>query len=499
MSPIFSKEFFAGFICTNATQRQIGRCKTVTLSQVAIGMLFGPYVCFFQTAMAESIDVPGTAYPNRSYAAIEVVSPAQVSTAAPYTPEKWGVYGQFTGVSQYHPAFTAAYSGQNSLSAQSAGSTTTDLTLFAGMRISEGGELWINPEIDQGFGLSNTLGMAGYPSGEAYKVGANQPYLRLPRLYFRQVINLGGEEQFIAPAANQLGRAQTANNIILTVGKFSVTDVFDANTYAHDPRSDFFNWSIVESGAFDYAADAWGFAKGTSIEWTQYQWTMRGGFFDLSQVPNTTVLDQTFTQHEWIFELEERHQLWEHPGKIKLLSFVNQGRFGSYADSLQFQRQTGSPAPDTSLVRHFGSRSGLAINLEQEVFPDLGTFVRTSMNDGSKEADDFTEINKSVAAGLSLKGDRWLRHNDTVGFAAVVNGLSSDARNYFAAGGLGILIGDGHLNYGPEKIIETYYSYSMNEVDHLLLSLNYQHVVNPAYNRDRGPVNIFGLRVHKEF
>ena len=366
------------------------------------------------------------------------------------------------------------------------------------MRILEGGELWINPEIDQGFGLSDTLGVAGFPSGEAYKVGANAPYLRLPRLFYRQSFNLRGEQQTIASAVNQLGLTRSADNIILTIGKFSVTDVFDTNAYAHDPRADFFNWSIVDSGAFDYAADAWGFTKGASIEWTQSWWTLRGGFFDLSTTPNSTTLDPTFSQHEWVGELEERHQLWEHPGKVKLLAFVNQGKMGSYTDALQLAQQTSNP-PDTALVRRGSSQSGFAINLEQELTSDMGGFARASVNEGNQEAFDFTEINQSLAAGLSLRGDRWGRHDDTFGFAAVANGLSSDARNYFAAGGMGILIGDGHLNYGSEKIMETYYSYSVHAVDHLMLTLDYQYVINPAYNRDRGPVSILGARVHLEF
>src|SRR5450759_1090340 len=477
----------------------LGHRKTSIAKQFITILFPGLYCCFSHVAMAESTEVQGTTSSNNNYVAIAVTPAAQVATAAPAAQEAWNMLGQFTNVTQWHPTFTSPYTGQNSLNHNSNSAETTDLTLFAGMRISGGGELWINPEIDQGFGLSNTLGMAGFPSSEAYKIGANAPYLRLPRLFYRQVINLGGEEQTITPAANQLGRTQSADNVVLTIGKFSVTDVFDTNTYAHDPRSDFFNWSIVESGAFDYAADAWGFTKGASVEWTQSWWTMRGGFFDLSTIPNTTILDPTFSQHEWVGELEERYQLWEHPGKVKLLGFVNQGKMGSYADALQLQRQTGSPTPDTALVRRGSSQSGVAINLEQEVSSDLGAFARACMNNGSKEADDFTEINKSIAAGLSLRGDRWGHHDDTFGFAAVANGLSGDARNYFAAGGMGILIGDGHLNYGLEKIMETYYSFSVHAVDHLMFTLNYQYVVNPAYNQDRGPVSIFGLRVHKEF
>ncbi len=499
IAAIFLKYYSRLFISKlgRAMPSQAGYYKGVMMRQIITVLLSGSYFCLSHIATAGPTVGQDTASSSSNNAAIEVLPSAQVSTAAPIAPETWGMYGQFTGVSQYHPAFAAPYTGQNSLSPGAANPETTDLTLFAGMRIGSG-ELWINPEVDQGFGLSNTLGVAGFPSGEAYKVGANSPYLRLPRVFYRQVVNLGGEEQNIEPAANQLRRTQTANNVILTIGKFSVVDVFDTNTYAHDPRADFFNWSIVESGAFDYAADAWGYTKGASVEWTESWWTVRGGFFDLSNIPNTTVLDHTFAQHEWVSELEERHQLWGHPGKAKLLGFINQGRMGSYTDALQLALQTNS-TPDTSLVRRGSSRSGFAINLEQELASDLGAFARASANQGSKEAFDFTEINKSVSAGLSLKGNRWGRNDDTVGLAVVANGLSSAARSYFAAGGMGILIGDGQLpHYGLEKIMETYYSYAMPAVDHLILTLDYQYVVNPAYNQDRGPVNFFGVRLHKE-
>jgi high affinity Mn2+ porin len=423
-----------------------------------------------------------------------LAEPPGASNAAP---ETWAVSGQFTAVYQAHPSFSSPYAGQNSLTGNSSNATTADLTLFVGSRVFEGGELWMNPEIDQGFGLSNTLGLAGFSSGEAYKVGQNAPYLRLPRLFYRQVINFGGETQAIEQAPNQMARTQTADNIILTLGKLSVTDIFDTNTYAHDPRADFFNWSVVESGAFDYAADSWGFSKGAAIEWTQSRWTLRGGLFDLSKVPNSAMLDSKFKQREWVVELEDRHQWWQRPGKLKLLGFVNQGRMGSYAEAIQLANQS---APDTALVRHISSRAGAALNLEQEVADDLGVFARASMNDGSREAYDFTEINRSLATGLSLRGDRWGRHNDTVGLAVVANGLSSDARKYFAAGGLGILIGDEQLvHYGTEKIMEIFYSHAVPVVEHLMLTFNYQYIVNPAYNRDRGPVSLFGLRVHKEF
>lgn len=411
-------------------------------------------------------------------------------------PEAWALHGQWTTVSQRHPGFASPYAGDNSLASNERTEETTDLTLFAGLRLGRNTEFWINPEIDQGFGLSNTLGMAGFPSGEAYKVGANAPYLRVPRAFVRHVIPLGGEEEKIEAAANQLGGARASDNLTLTVGKFSVVDIFDTNSYAHDPRADFLNWSVVDAGAFDYAADAWGFTYGAAAEWTQGRWTLRGGAFQMSAVPNAKVTGIHQHQHMLVSELEMRHELAGHPGKVKLLAFVNRADMANYRDALQLAVQAGG-TPDVSRVRRFQSRPGLVINLEQELASDLGVFARLSANDGGKEAYEFTEINRSLAVGAAMKGARWGRGDDAVGLAAVVNGLSSAARDYFAAGGMGILIGDGRLNYGAEQIVETYYSLQAGR--HVTLALNYQRVVNPAYNRDRGPVSIYGMRLHAEF
>jgi high affinity Mn2+ porin len=421
---------------------------------------------------------------------------AAADASVPPPAETWNLHGQMTYVMQGHPAFAAPYSGQNSLDPAHRNNETTDLTLFVGVRPWPGGELYFNPEYDQGFGLSNTLGVAGFPSGEAYKVGARAPYLRLPRAFLRQVSGLGGGEQRIAGGANQLAGSAPADNVTVTVGKFSVVDIFDTNAYAHDPRGDFLNWSVIDAGAFDYAADAWGFTYGLAVEWTQAWWTLRGGFFDLSKVPNTTKLDRNFAQYEWVGEWELRHQWRDHPGKLKLLAYVNRGNMGSYRDALHLGQQAGN-VPDTALVRRFASRPGLAVNAEQEVTADLGIFARASWNDGSKEAFDFTEINRSLSFGLSLAGDRWGRHEDAFGAAVAINGLSAAARDYFAAGGMGILIGDGRLSYGAERIAELHYRWQAGR--NCAFTVDYQRIVNPAYNTDRGPVDVFAGRLHLEY
>jgi high affinity Mn2+ porin len=420
--------------------------------------------------------------------------PAQTADA---TPLPWNLHGQATFVEQFHPAFRSPYEGANSLTPASNHEETADLTLFAGVGLWRGAAFYINPEVDQGFGLSDTLGVAGFPSGEAYKVGQSKPYARLQRAFVRQRFDLGGANRTVEPGPNELGGASATDNVTVTVGKFSVVDIFDANAYAHDPRADFFNWSVIDAAAFDYAADAWGYTIGGAVEWTQSWWTLRGGVFELSNVPNSKTLEPAFKEFALIEEFEGRYDWRGHPGKVKLLAFLNYGRMGSYDAAVSLAQANGT-TPDTALVRHFSSRGGAALNLEQELTSDLGAFARLSLNDGSKEAYEFTDVNQSLSLGLLLKGSAWSRPDDVVGVATAFNRASSAARSYFAAGGLGILIGDGQLPHAAsENIIETFYS--LRPDAHFSVSADYQYVANPAYNRDRGPVSIVALRVHAEF
>jgi high affinity Mn2+ porin len=414
--------------------------------------------------------------------------------SAPET-DIWAFHGQTTFVNQYAFPFRAPYRGRNSLDSN-AGRETWDVTLYGGLRLWSGAEFWINPEIDQGFGLSSTVGAAGFSSGEAYKVGASVPYTRLPRTFIRQTIDLGGETQKVEAAANQFGGSQTANRLVVTVGKFSAGDVFDTNKYAHDPRTDFLNWAVVDTGTFDYAADAWAYTYGAAVEWYQGHWTVRAGLFDMSIAPNTSELDPRFSQFQWIGEIEHRHTLWGQPGKVAVTGFLTRGRMGRYDDAIQLAQLNGGPA-DIAAVRRYTSRSGLSLNAEQQISPDVGMFVRAGVASSNVEPYEFTDIDRTVAAGLSLSGKLWGRPDDTVGLAGVVNGISSVHAAFFNVGGLGILVGDGQLpNPGAEKIVEMYYSFPLFS---WRATLDYQYIVNPAYNRDRGPVSIVGTRLRAQF
>jgi high affinity Mn2+ porin len=409
--------------------------------------------------------------------------------------DRFAFHAQATYVNQYDPPFSAPYKGQNSL-APNIGRETSDITLYAGVRLWQGAEAWINPELDQGFGLSGSVGVAGFPSGEAYKVGADYPYTRLHRAFLRQTIDLGGEVQKVDAGLNQFSGSQTSDRLVFTVGKIGVVDIFDTNKYAHDARSDFMNWSLVDTGTFDYAADAWGYSVGAAAEWYQGPWTFRAGLFDLSIAPNETALDSRFEQIQWIGEIERRYVLWDQPGKLAITGFLTRGRMGSFQDAIQLAALTGGPA-NIAAVRQYQSRGGISMNLEQQLMPNVGLFVRAGIADGTKEPYEFADIDRTVAAGLSVSGKQWGRDDDTFGIAGVINGISGVHQAFLNAGGLGILVGDGQLpNPGSEKILETYYSFPVFSTK---VTLDYQLIVNPAYNRDRGPVSVLGLRVHKQY
>lgn len=411
--------------------------------------------------------------------------------------QDWAIHAQSTFVLQGNAPFHSPYQGPNSLDPRAHSKETFDLTLYAGFRPWRGGEIWVDPEIDQGFGLSNTLGAAGFPSGEAYKVGKTNPYVKLPRWFLRQTIDLGGKSEKVDSGLTQLAGHQTEDRLVLTVGKFSVVDVFDTNDQAHDPRSDFMNWTVIDAGTFDYAANAWGFTYGAAAELYEGAWTVRAGAFDLSKVPNDVQLDPSFGQYELDGEIEHRHSIGGLPGKVKVTVFLNHGRMGRFADALALAAETGQPA-DIVAVRRMQNRMGISFNFEQQLSKSVSMFAKGGVADGTKEPYEFTDVDRTLAAGLAVKGKSWGRGDDTVGIAGVVNGITKIHKRFLDAGGLGILVGDGKLPHpGPEEIVEAYYDLAVAKPLHL--SLDGQLINHPGYNRDRGPVPIWGVRVHAEF
>ncbi len=426
-------------------------------------------------------------------------STADASDTAKAEPEKESVslHGQTTNVWQWHPAFTSPYRGPLSLDPGNRGDETVSVSLFVGWRLWQGAALYVDPEFLQGFGLSDTNGIAAFTNGEAFKIGTRGPTGQISRAFVQQTFALGDATETVESDQNQLAGKRPVDRITLTVGKYAVVDIFDDNKYAHDSRSGFLNWAINDMGAFDMASPAFNYTYGGTAEWYQSWWTVRVGIFAEPKVPNSAEIDATFTEFQPVLELEERHELWGQPGKLKILIFGKHVRAGSFAQAVALSEAIGQPA-DTALVR--GSLvwgGGGGVNVEQQITSDLGLFARFSKASGNYEQWAFTQIEESASAGLVLTGARWGRESDSVGLGAVASAIGKQQQAYLAAGGTGIIIGDGALSYGGEEVLETYYKYV--PWDWAAITTDYQFVNHPAYNRVRGPVSVFGLRFHAEF
>jgi high affinity Mn2+ porin len=433
-------------------------------------------------------------------------SPAGPGAPSLISSDDIAFHAQATFVGQGYPPIRSPYRGAQSLPGGGEARETSDVDLFVGLRPWQGGELWVEPGSDQGFGLADTHGLAGFASAEAYKLGATYPYARADRYFLRQTISLGGASQNVDADQTHFTGTTTENRVVLTIGKFAVVDLFDTNDYANDPKNDFLNWSLVNAGTFDYAADAWGYTYGAAAEWYQSNWTLRGGIFDLSATPTGAGhsapgygLTGDFNQFEWVSEIERRHTLWGQPGDVRVTGFVARGNNGSFKDAIELWQATGLDVTDAmAAVRHYHSRPGVSINFQQQVSDAVGIFARAGWADGNTEPWDFTDIDQTVSGGVSLSGNKWGRPDDTIGAAGVINGITKIHEEWFNDGGMGILIGDGQLpKYALEKIFETYYSYAIKSW--LKLSVDYQFVADPGYNAQRGPASIGAVRLHAQF
>jgi high affinity Mn2+ porin len=426
-------------------------------------------------------------------------SPGDNSAERSSAPEtsNWTIHGQTTFIEQAYPRFRSPYQGQNSLPGGGQGRESWTSTAFMGWRLWEGGEFYFDPELDQGFGIGSTLGLAGFANGEAQKAGATFPRFRPQRYFFRQTFGLGGEQETVEDAPHQLPGKRDLDRITITVGRIAVGDIFDTNAYAHDPRADFMNWALWEAAAYDFPADLPGFTRGAVVELNRKEWALRTGFFQVPQEPGSDVL--TFKTGGAVVELEERYKIFYQDGKLRLGAFANRGRTGNYNEALAIA--AANPTIDINsamlLTRAQRSKYGFYANLEQAISKEVGVFARASWNDGRNEILSFTDIDWSLSGGVAIKGKAWGRSDDTLGCGAAVNGLSGPHRDFLAAGGLGLIIGDGRLNYREEKVLETYYAYKLDKST--TLSFDYQFFVDPAHNADRGPVSVFAARLHAEF
>ena len=413
-------------------------------------------------------------------------------------PEEAGAKFQATYVWQRKSPFAAPYSGPHSLSPDREKSYSLTATAALGTRTWRGGEVYFNPEVAQGVPLSGLTGLGGFTNGEIARTSGPSATFYRARLFARQTWGLGGGGEKLESDANQLAGSVDRRRLVLTAGNLSVLDIFDDNSFSHDPRTQFLNWSLMTHGAYDYAADARGYSWGLALEYLSDDWTLKAGRFIQPKEPNQLALDPRIFRHYGDqIEIERAHAFADRPGKLRFLVFRNVARMARYQDALDLAAQAGGP-PDVNAVRTVERvKRGIGLNLEQEIFPSVGLFGRASWADGQTETYAFTEIDRSLSGGVSVKGGAFGRARDTLGIAYVRNALSAAHRDYLAAGGLGFFLGDGALDYRPENILETYYS--LNVVKDFWFSVDFQRISNPGYNADRGPATVVSGRLHYGF
>ncbi len=430
----------------------------------------------------------------RIAAAIAVLLSAALPAAADDGPLE--AHGQATYARQWKPSFPSPYAGPNSLSGASAASYSFTGTIYMGARFADGWEAYLNPEFAQGVPFSQLRGVGGFTNGELARTSGPDLIAYAARAFVRKTWNLGGDWEAQASEANQVATRYAAERVVLTAGIVSVLDVFDAVDYSRDARTQFMNWSALTYGAWDFPADARGYTRGLALEYISPGWSLRAGRFAMPAESNGLRLDSRFAnRHGDMAEFELPFKGLARGGVLRFLAYRNRAEMGAFRDAVALGAATGS-TPDLTQVRRLQSKSGIGAGAQVELTENIGAYVRAALNDGKTETFAFTEIDRSVAFGVLARGGAWGRANDSAGVAVYLNGLRAPHRDYLAAGGLGFFLGDGRLRYGSENIFETFYSVGV--VKGAWASLGYQRIANPGYNRDRGPANFLGLRLHAE-
>jgi high affinity Mn2+ porin len=413
----------------------------------------------------------------------------------------WSYHFQFTGIEQGHFSFRSPYSGQNSLQAGSEQVFSVTSTIYLGRKLWKGAALYFDPEMAGGNGLSSTRGIAGFPNGETFRIGDPTPAIYIARIFLRQHFFLDKDHfEEIRDDANQVTERVSRTRITITAGKFSLGDFFDDNSVSHDPRSDFMNWAFMNNGAYDYAANTRGYTYGLTAEYVRPGWTLRIATALEPTYANGPKLDGHYTKtNSENLEWEKKLALHGRKGVLRFLVYYNVNKAPDYNQAVAAKLDGIDTALDAIYGKRFGSKKyGFGVNGEQELGRTVNAFFRAGWNDGKTASWAFAEIDHTISGGIRVAGSGWHREADNIGIALLSNGLSAPHRNFLNHGGYGFMIGDGELpHYGREDIAELFYESKI--LSNLWATLDYQFVLHPAYNPDRGPVHVLALRMHLEF
>jgi len=414
--------------------------------------------------------------------------------------DRWWISGQANFISQWHPAFHSPYQGPRSLPPEAQDATSRVLTFFSGIRLTDTTELLCDVQETGGHGIGEAVGLAGVTNLDIVRNPdlSKAPYIA--RLMWHQIIPLGRGKIGNTRSPFSLFPSLPERRLEIRFGKFSLVDFFDNNTYGTDTSFQFMNWTVDNNGAYDYAADTRGFTFAAMLEYHERRWAVRFAEAMMPKVANGIHLDANMSRaraENIEFELHGtvlRHQ----EGVVRFLGYINHANMGSYRMAIDNFLAGITPKPDiTTHPLETTIKYGFGVNFEQPLNDWMGVFGRWGWNEGRHESFAYTEVDETAEVGVGGSGRRWRRKFDRAGLALVTNGISRDHQEYLALGGVGFLLGDGKLNYGRETIVESYYT--LHVWRGIYPSFGVQHINNPGYNRDRGPVVVPTLRLHLEF
>ena len=449
------------------------------------------------TAQAPEAPAPSPTVPaaDDSAASDDVLTLFPHSQTSPY----W-ISGQANIIFQWHPSFPTKYSGPNSLRSQGESATSKLYTLFLGYEFSPTTEVFLDMESAGGGGLSAALGLAGFTNLDVVRNPELSAAPYVARIMIRQIIPLSGERVEAERDPLHLATSLPVRRIEIRAGKFSLVDFFDVNSWGSDSYLQFLNWTVDDYGTYDYAANTRGYTDGVLLEYDDRSWSARFAETLMPKVANGINLDADIARaRSENLEFEARgNRIAHRAGTVRFLSYVNHGDMGNYAQAVRDFLDQLTPTPDIIFTRHQGRHKyGFGLNFEQAITPQVGVFGRLGWSDGHNESFAYTEDDRTLEIGGFTTGEKWRRKNDRAGAAFVVNGIVASHQQYLALGGLGFLLGDGALNYGPEKIFEGFYTAHLWRG--IFASFDLQHINNPGYNQARGPVTVPGARLHLEF
>jgi high affinity Mn2+ porin len=448
--------------------------------------------------LALAILAPGVAAPCLAQEAPAPEAPAEATALPAWVPRLLGA--QFTFIGQRLLPFAASYSGPRSLVSRGDTQETDTYGLYFGSQLTHRLQFYFDVELARGRGVSGAEGLAGLTNGDVIREGSvnlgQEPYVA--RAFLRYVVPLSKETEAVERGLDHFPSLQPVSRFEIKLGKLALTDDFDQNRYANSTRTQFMNWGLFNNTAWDYAADTRGYTFGVYLGWVHPRWALRVASFQMPTFANGNLFDSNVRVDRGDnLELT----LSPHPkGTIlRFLLYENRARMGNYKDAIELALQQGGTPDIVADDKPGRTKVGWGINLEQPLADDgeTGAFMRLGWNDGRNEDFVFTEADQHASAGLQVAGHHWGREHDRVGVAAVIHGISKDHREYLASGGLGFLLGDGRLRYGHEEILESYYRFQAGK--RFQISPDYQYIMNPGYNQDRGPATVLSLRFHVEY